>query len=381
MARILYGMAGEGRGHATRVRAMVEALRQEHELILLAPDEAHEFLAPRYPPGTPNVFVRRIAGLRFHYTRSRLDLTRSMISGAAYWWALPRLVDELGQLIDDLRPAVAITDFEPALANAARARGVPLISLDHQHFLTACDLSCLPLLPRGFAALMGLAVRALRIRPTLTIVSSFFRPPLRGGQEGVLQVGPLLRPELRRIQPTKGSHLVSYLRKNTPPRVLEMLAGCGRDVHIYGLGPRKREGNVCFRAIDEQTFAHDVAACAALVGAAGNQTLGEALYFGKPVLALPERQHHEQLINAHFLKGMHAGDWATAESVERGQLVRFLDRLEEFEHHTLGYQGRLDGTSQALSAIERFLPRTTRRRDSASPPASCTRPLVSSSRL
>src|SRR5262245_19288514 len=123
MARILYSMAGEGRGHATRVRAIVEVLRHEHELILLAPDEAFEFLARHYPIGTPNVFLRRIPGLRFHYRSSRLALTKTLLRGAAFWWNLSALVTEIGRLIDELRPALAITDFEPALPRAAIPRG------------------------------------------------------------------------------------------------------------------------------------------------------------------------------------------------------------------------------------------------------------------
>ena len=63
MARILYSMCGEGRGHAARVRAIVEALRREHEIILLAPDDAYDFLASRYSAATSNVFIRRIPGL------------------------------------------------------------------------------------------------------------------------------------------------------------------------------------------------------------------------------------------------------------------------------------------------------------------------------
>ncbi|MCP5528711.1 MAG: hypothetical protein H7A47_18120, partial [Verrucomicrobiales bacterium] len=32
MARIFISMSGEGRGHATRVRAVTEALRAQHEV-------------------------------------------------------------------------------------------------------------------------------------------------------------------------------------------------------------------------------------------------------------------------------------------------------------------------------------------------------------
>lgn len=356
MAKIFYSMAGEGRGHATRVRSMVEQLRQEHALVLFAPDEAYEFLAPRYPPGFPNVEVRRIPGLRFHYTGGRLDLTRSLARGLGYLWKLPGLVRELKRTIRDEQPDLVVTDFEPSLPRAARACGVPFVSLNHQHFLVACDLSNLPLRLQGYGKLMGLAVRAHHPGQDATIVSSFFRAPLRRGYGDVQQVGPLLRPEIRAAARTQGEHLLSYFRSNTPTHVLELLKSAGREVRVYGLGERKPDGPLKFCKLSEQTFVEDLAGCSAVVGAAGNQTLGEALYLGKPVLAMPEERHHEQLINAHFLRQMKAGDWTTIESAQPRHLARFLDRLDEYREGIESHGGRLDGTPAALFALAKFLP-------------------------
>lgn len=360
MAKIFYSMAGEGRGHATRVRAIVETLRHEHEIVLFAPDEAHDLLASAYPPETGHVEVRRIPGLRFHYTRGRLDLTRSIACGLGFLWKLRGLIDQIKRAIDEEQPHLAIADFEPALPRAARACGVPVVSLNHQHFLIAYDLASLPVFLRGYAALMGCVVRAHDAGQVATIVSSFFRAPLRRGYEHVVQVGPLLRPELKLVRATRGEYLVSYLRKNSPPRVLDLLAASQREVRVYGLGERPPLGPLRFRPLNEQAFVSDLAGCAAVVGAAGNQTLGESLYFGKPVLALPEGQHHEQLINAHFLKSMGAGDWITVEAALPKHLAQFLGRLDEFQKQALIHLGRLDGTAQALAAIQRFLPRGAR---------------------
>jgi hypothetical protein len=71
-----------------------------------------------------------------------------------------------------------------------------------------------------------------------TIVSSFFRLPLRSAGRRVLQVGPLLRPELRRVEPTPGDHLLSYLRANTPERVLDVLRASRRSSPISPVAPR-----------------------------------------------------------------------------------------------------------------------------------------------
>jgi uncharacterized protein (TIGR00661 family) len=362
MARIFYSMAGEGRGHAARVRSMVEQLRHDHELVLFAPDQAYEFLAPRYPVGFANVEVRRIPGLRFHYTRERLDLTRSVAHGLGYLWKLPGLVRELTRVIRAEQPDLVIADFEPSLPRAARACGVPFVSLNHQHFLVACDLSSLPLTLQGYARLMGLAVRAHHPGQAATIVSSFFQAPLLRGYENVVQVGPLLRPEIKSAARTRGDYLLSYLRPSTPIRVLELLKLAGREVRVYGLGgdDRSPDGPLQFRRLSERTFAEDLAGCAGLIGAAGNQTLGEALYLGKPVLALPEERHHEQLINAHFLRQMGAGDFATIEAVERTHIARFVARLDNLAAAAETHRSRLDGTPAALAAVRRHLPQPGR---------------------
>jgi uncharacterized protein (TIGR00661 family) len=349
-------MCGEGRGHAARVRSVVEQLKGEHQLVLFAPDQAFEFLAPRYPAGTPNVEVRRIPGLRFHYTRNRLDLTKSILTGLGFLWKMPYVVRRLKRTLRAEQPDLVIADFEPTLPRAARAVGIPFLSLNHQHFLVACDLTKLPPSLQTWANMMSLAVRAHHRGQRRTIISSFFHTPLKSGFENAVQVGPLLRPEVLATKPRAGEHLVSYFRTATPPHVLEMLKQTKREVRVYGLGERPNDGCLKFCPLNEHTFVEDVATSAALIGAAGNQTLGEAVYLGKPVFALPEESHHEQLINAHFLAEMGAGDFQTLEAVQPSHLTRFLHRLDEFRDRLQTFIGRIDGTPAALAEIKQFLP-------------------------
>ncbi len=355
MAKIFYSMAGEGRGHAARVRTMVELLRQEHELVLFAPDQAYEFLEPRYPHGTPHVAVHRIPGLRFQYTRGRLDLTRSFCGGLGYLWKLPGLVSHLKEIIRVEQPDLVITDFEPGLPRAAGACGVPFISLDHQHFLVTCDLRSLPWKLRSHANLMSLAVRAYHWGQRQTIVSSFFHAPLRRGFEKVLQIGPLLRPEIRSAQPSTGDFLVSYLRPNTPPQVIEILSKSPVPVKVYGLGERQSRGSATYCKLSEEGFVSDLANCAAVVGSAGNQTLGESLYLGKPVLALPESQHHEQQINAYYLQQMGTGLNVPLEQFAPRHLTDFLEKIDTLRAPLADSRQRFDGNRAAAIAIRRNL--------------------------
>jgi uncharacterized protein (TIGR00661 family) len=361
MAKIFYSMAGEGRGHAVRVRTLVEQLRDEHELVLFAPDDAYDFLVKSYGDGqgVENVRLLRIPGIKFHYTGGRLDLFKSIGHGLNYARRdLPTLVSAFRRRIEAEQPDLCISDFEPSLPRAARRAGTPLMSIDHQHVLLAYDLRTLPLRLRRYAWWMSWSVRCYYGRGGYeAVTSSFYTPPLKPGFEHVRQVGPMLREELVATVPHQENFLLSYLRPNTPPRVLETLAGCGWEVRVYGMGERPRQGRVSFHAIDERRFVNDLANCAALVSAAGNQLLGESLFLGKPVFAIPEEMHHEQQINACFLAQMGAGNWMTLESFSGAPLAKFLSQLDEYRVNTAALCGRLNGTPDALAAIRETLAR------------------------
>ena len=300
MGHIYYALSGEGRGHATRARTVIEALRREHRLTVYAYHHAREVLGPIYR--STDVTVRSIPGLRFRYGSSgRLDYLRTAASALPFLFRLGHFVDRVRRDMDADAPSMAITDFEPIVPRAAQAAGVPFISLDHQHFLTAYDLSSLPFKLRAYADFLSLPVHAFYRGQIRTIVSSFYSPPLKRAQSHVSRVGVLLRPEVLTATPTTGDHLVAYLRRHAPDNVLRALAEAGPEVRVYGLGHRERVGKLVFREVDLFRVVDDLASARALVSTAGNQVVGEALSLHKPVLAMPEHGNFEQEINAHFL--------------------------------------------------------------------------------
>ena len=354
MGKIFYAVSGEGRGHATRACSLIEDLERHHEIVLYAPDHAYEILAPRYRDSA--VQVRKIPGLRFYYSPDRrLNSWQTGWGNVGYVRALPRLLRRLEREIEADRPDLVLTDFEPSLPRAARRLGVPFVSLDHQHFLVTYDLSSLPFRLRCYAAFMAAVVRGYFQGQAHSIVSSFYFPPLRPGLANVTQIGVLLRREILRARPESGAHLVAYLRRRPRSQVLEALAGCGCEVRVYGLGRRLRWRNLRFRPIDVSRFAEDVASSRALVTTAGNQLVGEALYLGKPVLALPEEGNREQEINAHFLRRSGAGEAVGIHALSAGAVRRFLDDAENLRPRI--DRRRLCGNSAALEVVNRHLSR------------------------
>jgi uncharacterized protein (TIGR00661 family) len=357
MSRIAVSLCGEGRGHAARIATLIERLVSEddHEILVYTSADALAFLETRFA-AVANVTIESIPGIVFQYVGGRLDLVKSIASGLEYQARqIGPLVDRMIGDIDAFGADLAITDFEPALPRAASRLGIPLVSVDHQHFLVAYDLDALPWTLQWNAWFMGHAVWMYVTEAADTVVSAFFRPPLRRGWEHVVQVGPLLRREIVAATPRDDGFILSYLRRHTPFSAVDALSGCGLPVRVYGLGSRPPAGDVSFHDIDPARFVDDLAACRGVVAAAGNQLIGEALHLGKPLLVLPERAHGEQLMNAHFLASMGCGAFALVEEVDQDRVGTFVGELDRFAPALAALAGRMDGTPDVLRVIRHRL--------------------------
>lgn len=443
MARFFISMSGEGRGHATRVRSLVERMRDRHEITLFAPGEAYEFLEADYASQTSaqNVRLVKIPGLKFHYVNGRLHLAKTIYEGLRFERrVLPGIVQQLVEEIEEHNPDVLLTDFEPALPRAAYRTGRRYLSLTHQHFLLAYNLRWLPWKLRFFAWFIGLSVPLHYSRQAITMVSSFFPGELlaRWERRGAVALGPMIRPEVRAaaisagipveesekqvppppeqlfrpvradfstptnsadsppaisqpqsaaVPPPEGnashgqqprnsevtaetshahsagwadsenaggeSYFLSYLRKHTPASILDEFEQTGLRIKVYGLGEHPPRGGMTFHAIHPRHFVADLVGAQGVVSAAGNQLLGECMYLGKPVLALPETWHHEQLINAYFLRRMGCGNFVTLEEFRAEHLRQFAREYEAYrtkiEQTCLG----VDGTASVIAILER----------------------------
>lgn len=354
MATLFYSVMGEGRGHAARARAVVERLRDRHRVVLFTSHDALDFLRNEYADD-PEIEVREVPGLKFHYSEGKIDNLKTIRFGGAFWASLGKYVRDLAATMRVERPDLVITDFEPLLPRAAAQVGVPVLSLDHQHFLSTYDLSSLSRELRAWAWRMSWSIWAFGIRQQRTVVSAFYKPPLRQGCEQVTQVGPLIRSSVANRTPTRGEHLLSYVRRATTQGVLDKLAELPLPVRLYGLGERPPQGAITFCPIDEQTFVDDLASCNAVVSAAGNQLIGEALYFGKPMFVMPERHHYEQRINAEFVQQMGAGEKRILEKLTAEDLRGFLNRRETYREAIAAMDEGFDGGPAVERVIEEML--------------------------
>ena len=70
---ILYGVVGEGMGHATRSRVVIEhLLRSGHEVLVVVSGRAFRFLGDAFE-GRAGFSALEIAGLHLEYDGNRID--------------------------------------------------------------------------------------------------------------------------------------------------------------------------------------------------------------------------------------------------------------------------------------------------------------------
>ncbi|MFT4045143.1 MAG: glycosyltransferase family protein [Solimonas sp.] len=308
--RIAYGVMGYGRGHAMRTMAVLPALWAEHEVTVFAGGDAYEVLAPRFP-------TVRIPTIGYQYSATgthSLPKTvsrnfapmRDLLFGGG---GMARVEQEMRQRGIEL----VISDSEAWTHRAARKLGLPRISFDHVGIIAYCkphfppDLWTLGMRDAwGYRALMGVPERIL--------ISSFY--PAIPAYPQVQLVGPMLRDEVLAATPHEGDYLLAYFNKGEHqylPHIDRALRELDCKVRVYGTGLRGDSENLEFRAPSVAGFVSDLAGCRAVLSTAGNQLIGEAIHFGKPVLALPEPAF-EQRLNAHMIERMGVG--------QRGDLMR-----------------------------------------------------------
>ena len=326
--RIFYGVCVDGLGHAMRARVVADHLRQSgHELRVATSGRAAALFRSH---GFAVVDVR---GLEAVYRGGSVERVSSVARMIAETPA--RLRHNARAAFGEARsfaPELVLTDFNGFACVLAQLARCPLVSLDHQHVIDRF---------RHPAAVRARVGRELRLAQgivaaktsgcTRYVVTSFYFPAPRARAAGsTALVGPIMRPEVERLAPTTGEHLLVYQTTPPDPQVLEALAGVtGIPVVMYGGlapgQPRTRRGNVELRPFDEGEFLEELASARAVVANGGFTAISEALYLGKPVLSVPVGHQWEQELNAAWLAELGLGQ--TSRRLTSSALTRFLASL------------------------------------------------------
>jgi uncharacterized protein (TIGR00661 family) len=328
--RILYGVVGEGMGHATRSRVVLEhLLASGHQVKVVVSGRAHAFLVERLKHH-PNVQVEEIAGLTLTYHGNRVDKSESLLDN------LKRSPQSLQKNLDVYRrvaeqgfsPELVVSDFESWAALYALNHFLPVVSIDNMQIINRCthDPSVMGKRKLDYR-LARLAVKAKLPGAYHYLITSFFFPKVR--KKRTTLVPPIVRPEIAAAKREPQGHVLVYQTAATNSELLETLKKLPHEFRLYGMRRSAVEGNVTLRDFSETGFVEDLRTARAVLSGGGFSLLSEAVSLKVPCLSVPVEQQFEQELNARYLEHLKYGDW-THEFSGRA-IERFLERLPEYD--------------------------------------------------
>lgn len=347
--RILYGVVGEGMGHATRSGVLLDHLTREHEVHVVVSGRARDYLAQRFEN------VRKIWGLTIQYEGNsvrKLDTLLENLKGAVK--GFPENIRAYFELVDEFRPDVVVSDFESFSYLYAKNHMLPVISVDNMQIINRCEHA--PALLAGHEKDFELTKNIVKAKlPGCFhyLVATFFYPEVR--KERTTLLPSILRPEVLAAKSEPGEHLLVYQTSTTNTELLNALKRSGLPCRVYGvrrgITADEVDQNLTFRPFSERGFIDDLRTARAVVAGGGYTLMSEAVYLHKPLLSLPVQGQFEQTLNALYLEQLGYGHHA--EALDLPALERFLADVPRCAEALKSYQQ--DGNRRMLRALDEQL--------------------------
>jgi len=341
MAKILYGISGDGFGHSTRAKVAIKHLQDAgHELCLVSYDKGYDMLSKSFA-------VEKINGLRLEYANHEVKYLATVAKNLMKSKATIESLDKVRALAKKFKPDLVITDFEPTVNLAANWLDLPLISLDNMHVITKTKID----IPEKWLSeylTTKLIIRLMVFNANKYIILSFF--DAKPNTAKAVLVPPIVRQEILDLVPTKADHILVYLTAEDS-KIIPVLKDSRAKYIVYGIDKQGAEDNIIFKPLGGNEYLADLASARGIVATAGFSLLSESFYLGKPYLALPIKSQFEQLLNAHYLEKIGYG--VMSENLDYEVLQKYLNGLDDFSAKLSSYKPQ--GNSLALSALDQAI--------------------------
>jgi UDP:flavonoid glycosyltransferase YjiC (YdhE family) len=309
MAKILYGINGEGSGHWTRSKEVIEHLKESgHEVTIVTSGRATPNLKKFYQ-------VEEIFGLQLKYSEGEVKNFETFLTNAKSITDIAKSARGVDKFLKNKQIDLTISDFEPISCIVSRVKLYPVISISNQLVLTNTDA---PVPPNyGFQPdLLKAGINLMVPNANAYIVLSFF------------EVAP---------KNDYVDYIIVYLTHNFG-KIAETLKLIDHKFIFYGADKDYTEGNITFKKFDQSEFIHDLAGSAGVLATAGFSLISEALYLKKPFLAWPAKKQFEQTFNAYHLERLGYGKYM--EDLNQADIKLFLANLHSYKSKLASYPYR-----------------------------------------
>ncbi|WP_192820284.1 MJ1255/VC2487 family glycosyltransferase [Rufibacter sp. LB8] len=346
--KILYGVPGEGMGHATRSKVIIKyLLAQGHDVQVVSSARAFQFLNKAFPGR-----VHEIKGFHIAYRNAAVSTVNTALLTLKTAPAnLKMNFNRYRELMASFEPEVVISDFESFTYLFGKHHRLPIISIDNMQVINRCTLDiAIPDDVKGSYQVAKNVVKAKVPRSAHYLVASFFEAT--ACKENTTVVPPIIREEILKAKPSQGDHLLVYQSNTNQKNLVQVLQALPQETfYVYGFNKDEDHGNVKLKAFSEEGFIQDLASSKAVLANSGFSLLSEAVYLQKPICAVPIPKQFEQYLNAAYVEKLGYGRNFSAFTPDA--LKAFLYDVPSFQKNLSGYHQ--NGNQVLFSEIDRLL--------------------------
>ena len=341
MSKVLYGVAGEGSGHSSRAKEIINyLLKGGHKVKVVSYGKGYKNLSPLFD-------VEKIFGLHFVYKKNQVQYLSTVFANLLKTSEANKSIAKVLKIIDNFMPEIVFSDFEPISSIAAKIKKLPLISIDNQHRLTNTKIEY----PKKYKddAIAAKAVTNLMIfNSRACLVTSFHKAKII--KKDTFVFPPILRSEILGLKTDYKNYILVYFT-SAFEEIINVLRKIDKKFIVYGFNKNIVENNITFKKASQKTFLHDLANCQGIIANAGFTLMTEALYLRKPYLALPVKGQFEQVLNAYNLEKLGYGKYW--DELNKEKIESFLFNLDSYKKKLKRY--KKENNSKIFKKIDSLL--------------------------
>jgi uncharacterized protein (TIGR00661 family) len=346
--RILYGVVGEGMGHATRSCVILRHLAQKHDVQIVVSGRAHAFLRKAFP----ELEVHEIAGMNIAYEDNAVQRRRTALDFLKKLPAFAENFETFTRLREGFHPELVVSDFESFAYFYAKKHDLPVLSIDNMQIMNRCAIDEDIEIPDDEQASFKMAkaiVKAKLPHCDHYLITTFFFPPVRKARTSLFP--PILRDAVLDAPRSTGDHVLVYQTSDTFHDLVPTLQRMPGRFYVYGLKRDEELGNVTLKGFSEDGFVRDLASARAVLAGGGFSLMGEAVYLGKPMLSVPVKGQFEQTLNALYLQKLGYGEYHR--ELSETAIAKFLERAPEYARNVAAH--RQDRNHAILAKLDEVI--------------------------
>ncbi|MBD3339644.1 MAG: hypothetical protein GF353_11075, partial [Candidatus Lokiarchaeota archaeon] len=209
MSKIVVAIFGEGKGHATRGKVIIDYLiSQKHDLLIVTSKNAYKYLKDDYRE------VIEVMGFGFDFGEQKINIIKtlqknintSILNGH-------KTLIKLTKLFLKINPDLIITDFEPFSPLVGKIKNIPFLSITNMHIIPFYKIDYLRSWFKDYLYTTAV-INNMYIFSKHYFITSFYFPQVKKFyKKKTTLIKPIIRKEIVDLKPKKGNKILAYLTK------------------------------------------------------------------------------------------------------------------------------------------------------------------------